>query len=153
MLKPCISAALAAALLAACSVVADRSAPAPNPIVPEPRVVAELHGSGSVQGFVGVQPVTALFQWSGNGRAEYRAFGPTYLYLSGDSTFTVTPTPGLEAEAIRSVDTRAVVVIREGINVGLRAPMPMPKPAPPPEPIKSPEPVACADGSCGVPSH
>lgn len=143
-----------AALLAACAAVKNQ--PAPPPTVLEPRVVFHGFFDADAQGLLGTQGITSLFRFKGHATIEYRPAGPTtFLYFDGAADFTITPTPGLEAEAIRAIDTRAVVVIRDGINVGLRAPLP-PMPAPP-QPAKPPPPpdppLACGpDGEgCDVP--
>lgn len=118
-------------------------APAPNPVLPEFRVVSHVSGTGDVQSFVGLVPFSAFFKWSGNGTIEARV-GATgvVLYLDGDSTWTVTPAPGLEPEAVRAIEEGRVVIRRNGQPASLVYPSFRPSP----EPI-----VASGEGPCDDP--
>lgn len=146
-----IAAFVFACLLPACAGarVEPGPAPAPNPVLPEFRVVSHVSGTGSVQSFVGAVPFSAFFKWTGNGTIEARV-GATgvVLYLDGDSTWTVTPAPGLEPEAVRAIEEGRVVIRRNGQPASLVYPSFRPSP----EPVVASGEDPCDDPrSCRVP--
>jgi hypothetical protein len=129
----CSALVVVAAALVGCSALAVVPGEAPAPVSIEPRAVLHVHGSGDFQTFVGVAPFSAAVRWAGNGTIEVRGT-PTgvVVYASGDSTWTVTPIPGLEAQAARAVADGSIVIMRNGVRAGLSAPMAVPmSPAPP----------------------
>lgn len=138
---------VAALLTCGCAGVArvePGPAPAPSPIFPEYRIVVHANGSGDIQSFISVAPASAFFKWSGNGTLEARITATgVVLYLDGDSTWVVTPAPGLEAEAQQAVLMGLVVIRRHGQPAGLYAPPRLMRVA---DPQRPPEPVAAMPG-------
>ncbi len=113
--------------LCACQGVRVAPGPAPAPVGYEPRVVVHVTGSGDFQSFVGAAPFSSFVHWSGTGTIEARldATGVT-IFASGDSSWVVTPVAGYEREAEAAVAMGRIVVFRNGVNVGLSTPAPVP---------------------------
>ncbi len=169
VVNSCVAAAVAL-FLSACGSIPG-SPPVvvgPNPTPPAARP-ARFVLSGlwdlDAQGLIGSLPITSSFHLKGHAVVELTPIGPPFLRIDGESDFTITPLPGLEDEAAKSLSSGDVVFTVNGKKAGLTFPpapvepdanREMPKPPPPaaPLPVTKPPscpPLACVGPTCKIP--